>query len=103
MILALIALAILLPFLLARFTPETLGGLVLTGLLSAILLTLAAAAYFFLSYLNANTAILELAGVAPRSTLLYFLELGLGSALIWAPVLVLAISYLPRRWKENVW
>lgn len=100
---ALIAAAILVPRGLERAMPESLQGLILNGVISAAVLTVMAAGYFFLAYLWRSTAILDLAGIAPASTLGHFLRLGLGSAIIWAPVLVLAVSTAPKRWKEAVW
>ena len=100
---ALVLVAIYLPRLLARVTPESLAGLIVNGALSAVALTMLAAAYFLWSYARQDTRLLDLIGFAPGETLGHFLRLGLGSALIWGPVLVLSVSTLPRRWKENVW
>lgn len=102
-VLALAALAIAVPRLLEHLVPETMGGLILNGAVSAAILTALATAYFVWSYARQDTRILDLIGIAPGESLLYFLRLGLGSALIWGPVLVLTISTAPRRWKENVW
>lgn len=102
-LIALIAIAAALPHLLLRRMPETFPGVILNALICALILTLLAAAYFFAAYLARNTAILDLVGISPGSTLLYFLRLGLGSALVWGPVLVLSVSYTPSRWKDNRW
>lgn len=99
----LMALAAALPHLLLRVVPETFAGILLNVGMSAGLLTLIAATYFFVSYLTHNSAILDLAGIAPAATLAHFLRLGLGAGLVWGPVLVLSVSYTPARWKENVW
>jgi hypothetical protein len=99
----LVATAILLPRLLLRWMPETLGGLILNGAITAAVLTGIASGWLFLSYLWRDSRLLDLFGLAPGGTLLYFLRLGLMSALIWAPVLVLALATLPKRWKHATW
>lgn len=102
-VLGLIALAALMPRLFQRVTPETTAGLVMNFALSAAMLTLASAGYFFWAYLRNDQRLLELVGIAPGYALAHFLKLGLGAGLIWGPVLLLAVSYVPRRWKENTW
>lgn len=102
-VVVLVALAILLPRLLLPLMPETLAGLVLNGAISAVVLTVLACGWFFGSYLVHDTRLVDLFGLAPGGTLLYFLRLGLMSALIWAPVLVLAVASLPKRWKHATW
>lgn len=98
-----VALAILLPRLLARWMPESVPGLILNGGICVLLLALLSGLYFFAAYTLNNTRLLDLIGLAPGATLLYFLRLGLASALIWGPILVLALAAVPKRWKEAVW
>ena len=33
----------------------------------------------------------------------HFLRLGLVSALVWAPIMILSVAGLPRHWKEETW
>ncbi|WP_238365616.1 hypothetical protein [Mesobacterium pallidum] len=101
--LALMALAFALPHGLLRWMPETGRGLVLNGLLSGLVLVAVAAGYFLWAYAHAAPAMLRVFGARPGASAGYFLRLGLQSAVIWGPVLVLTVSYLPRRWKEGVW
>jgi hypothetical protein len=100
---ALLAASILVPRWIEPHMPETLAGLVLNGALSAVALTLLSALYFAFAYLARSTAVLDLLNIAPAATLGHFLRLGLSSAILWAPVLVLALSTAPKRWKENQW
>ena len=102
-VIGLIVIAAVLPALIERRVPETIGGMFLNAVLSAVVLTLVSAVYFFLSYLERSTAILDLIGVEPASGVGHFLKLGLAAGLIWGPVMVLVISFAPRRWKENTW
>ena len=99
----LMGLAAALPHLMLRLVPETFAGVLLNAGICAVLLTLISAGYFFASYMARNTALIDLAGIAPAATLVHFLGLGLGAGLVWGPVLVLSVSYTPARWKENVW
>lgn len=99
----LVAAAILVPRALERVVPETLPGLILNGVLSALILTALGTGWFLLSYLWRSTAVFDLLGLAPAATLAYFLKLGLGTALIWAPVLVLAVASAPKRWRVATW
>ncbi|MCR8724175.1 hypothetical protein [Frigidibacter sp. ROC022] len=99
----LVGVAVLLPRWMQRITPETLAGLILNGLASAAVLTVLATLWFFGSYLYRGDVLLDLFEIAPGSTVLHFLRLGLASALIWGPVLVLAVAAVPKRWKEATW
>jgi len=99
----LVALAVFLPRLILRWMPETLAGLILNGAITALLLTVLAAGWLFLSYVRADRRILEFFDMAPGGTAFHFLRLGFMSALIWAPVLVLSLASLPKRWKTAKW
>ena len=100
-----VALAIAVPYGFGRILPE--GGLWLGvnfALSFAVLLGLACL-YFVLAYagrLGGVDAVLGRFSAVPGSWWL-FVRLGLMSALIWLPVLVLAVAGEPRRWKEKVW
>ena len=101
--LGLILCAVLVPVILERWVAESVGGMIVNGVVSAAILTALAAGYFLWAYGRQDMRFLDAIGFAPGETLGYFLRLGLSSGLIWGPVLVLVISTSPRRWKENVW
>ncbi|MBV2359576.1 hypothetical protein KUH32_07310 [Thalassococcus sp. CAU 1522] len=101
--LVLMALALAVPRLGERLVPETLVGLVALGIGSAIMLWLLSAAGFALSYLWRSPEVADLLGVLPGSGARHFLVLGLKAGLIWGPVLILAVSTAPRRWKTERW
>lgn len=101
--LALMAAAFGLPHLLLRAMPESGRGLVLNGAVCAVVMVGLAAGYFLWAYAQAAPAVLKVFGERPGASLGYFLRLGAQSAVIWGPVLVLTVSYLPRRWREAVW
>jgi len=100
---ALVILATALPFALARLLPEGVAGLVLNGAVSAIAMICVGAGYFSWAYLRQDGRVLDALGLASGETLVHFLRLGFGAALIWGPVLVLALGAQPRRWKEVQW
>lgn len=101
--LLLTGLAVLVPLLVERRMPETLGGLLLGGLLSALVVWLLSAALFAGLYSLQGPGVLEILRVAPGSGLWHFLKLGAQAALLWAPILVLVVGTSARRWKEAVW
>ena len=102
-VLALIALAVAVPHALLRLMPESGWGLVLNAALSGAVLTGLAAAYFAWAYARSSPAVLDLFGARPGAAADYLLGLGLKAGLVWGPVLVLAVSYLPRRWRGREW
>lgn len=95
--------AVVVPIGLERWLPKTMGGMIVNGFASGATMTLLAAGYFLWAYQRQDMRVVELLGIAPGETLGYFLRLGLSAGLIWGPVLVLVISFSPRRWKENEW
>lgn len=84
-------------------TPESLQGLALLTLISAVLCWALASAGFALLYWRENPGVLTVMGQDPSASLSHFLWLGGSAALIWAPVLLLTVSTAPRRWKTAVW
>lgn len=101
--LLLVASSILVPRLLERLVPESLAGLTLLGLLSALALWLLSAAGFALLYRMQGPGMVALLGARPLAGFGHFLGLGAKASLIWAPVLVLTVSTAPRRWRDAVW
>ena len=93
----------LVPRLLGRVWPEGVGPLLLLAFVSTLVLLVLAAGFFLLLYVwqGAPAAALFEGGVA--AGLGHFLRLGLLSALVWAPVMVLSVAGLPRHWKEKTW
>lgn len=99
--LALMALAVLIPRSIERWTPETLFGLALTAFLGAIALWLCSGLLFALLYNWQDPRVLDLLGQSRGAA--HLATLGLKAAIIWAPMLLLTVITAPRRWKTNVW
>ena len=95
--------AFVVPRLLAKVLPEGVKPLLLNAFLSTLILFVLIAAFFFCLYLwrGANVAQITATGVA--DTVLFFGRLGLVSAIIWAPIMVLSVASLPRTWVKETW
>ncbi|WP_299814047.1 hypothetical protein [uncultured Jannaschia sp.] len=95
-LIALVAVAWLVPWLIGRCLPEGAGWLVVNGALAALVLTAIAGVAFVWLY---GAAVETVWHAAPG----HFVTLALRSALIWAPVMVLSLANLPRNWSKAVW
>jgi hypothetical protein len=102
-VLALGALGWLVPRLLGQVWPEGVRPLLLLALVSTLLLIALSAGLFALLYVWQGLPVAALLGPGVAAGLGHFLRLGLLSALVWAPIMVLTVAGLPRRWKEETW
>ena len=102
-VLALGVLGWVVPRLLAKVWPEGLGPLLLLAFLSTFVLLVPAAGFFLLLYLWQGAPLAALFEPGLAAGLGHFLRLGLLSALVWAPIMVLTVAGLPRHWKEETW
>lgn len=91
------------PRLLARVLPEGVTPLLVNGLLSTLLCWLLAAGFFCLLYLWQGAPLAKLGLPDLGTVALFFGRLGLAAALIWAPVMLLSLSGLPRKWVHETW
>jgi hypothetical protein len=94
------ALAWLVPQALARLWPEGVGPLLALGLVATLIMVALAAGLFLVLYLWEGA---PLDAFPLWGAVWHFTRLGLGAGLIWAPVLVLSVANLPRKWKQVVW
>lgn len=81
--------------------PETVTGIALTGIVSAVLVWLLASGGFAALYAMQDARVLAVLDQGPAIG--HFLRLGFSAGLIWAPVLLLVVTTAPRRWKTAVW
>ena len=91
------------PRLLARAWPEGVGPLLLLAFVSTLLLLALAAGFFLLLYAWQGAPIPALFEPGVAAGVAHFVRLGLLSALVWAPVMVLSVAGLPSRWKDRTW
>jgi hypothetical protein len=106
LILPVLALALLgwaVPRALARVFPEGVWPLVLLGFFSTLVMLVLAAVTFMALYSLQGVPVAVLFDAGLAAGIVHFGRLGLGSALIWAPVMVLTVAGLPKRWKHETW
>jgi hypothetical protein len=91
------------PRLLFHVFPEGVKPLILLAICSTLIMMVLGIVFFTVLYLaqGINWAVLLRDGWG--AFLLHFLKLGLISALLWGPIMLLAVASLPKRWKEEVW
>ena len=64
-VLGLLLCAAVIPIGVERWMPETIAGMVATGVVSAVLMTLLSAGYFLWAYASQDTRLLDAIGIAP--------------------------------------
>lgn len=101
--LVLAVIAWLVPKLWARVLPEGVWPLMLIGLLSTLTMFVLTGAFFAALYVWQGAPWSEIAELGLSANLLFFGRLGLSSALLWAPIMVLSLAGLPRHWTKAVW
>ncbi len=97
------ALAFVVPRLLARKLPEGVKPLFLNAFLSTCLLFLIASFLFVGLYLLQGLDVAQLMDAGLANNVALFGRLGLTSAIIWAPIMLLSIAGLPRNWVNETW
>ncbi len=101
--LVLALLAFVVPRLLARMLPEGVTPLMLNALLSTLLLFVLSAGFFFCLYLWQGLSMAEVLEPGIATSILLFGRLGLIAAIIWAPIMMLSVAGLPRKWVKETW
>ena len=94
---------LLMPRLLARILPEGVRPLMLNALLSTLLLWTFAAVFFLALYLWQGVSLEILMRNGTADLIFAFGQLGLQSALIWLPIMVLSLAGLPGKWVHETW
>ena len=101
--LILAVLGFLVPRILARVLPEGVKPLLLNAFLSTVLLFLISALFFLLLYVWQGVPLSELLGTGIAANIAFFGRLGLVAAIIWAPIMLLSVAGLPRKWVKETW
>ena len=101
LVLALLAFAV--PRLLARALPEGVKPLLMNALLSTVLLFVLSGGFFFCLYLWQGLSVADIAEPGLAANVVFFGRLGLIAAMIWAPIMVLSVAGLPRKWVKETW
>jgi len=101
--LALAVLGWVVPAVLARVMPEGVKALMLLGLVATFVVFAISALMFFALYVAQGANAGSLAQFGMLENLVFFGRLGLSSALIWAPILILSVANRPRHWVKETW
>jgi hypothetical protein len=96
-------LAYVVPRLIARLLPEGLPALLANAVLSALVMCILSAVFFFGLYVWQGVPARDLLAHGMRQTLVTFGGLGVMAAIIWAPIMVLSVAGLPRKWVHKTW
>jgi hypothetical protein len=101
LLLAMTAFAV--PRLLACVLPEGVTPLMLNAFLSTLILIAASGAFFWCLYLWQGLQVAQLADKGLAANLDFFGQLALLSGPIWAPIMILSVAGLPRKWVHAIW
>lgn len=88
---------------LSLFFPEGVRPLIVLGLTSVVLMMLLSAAVFVGLYVVQGVPFTELMGGSAIGGLAHFAWLGLLSALLWGPIMLLSLAGLPKGWVKETW
>lgn len=91
------------PRVLAWILPEGVTPLMMNAFASTLILVVGASAFFFCLYLWQGLEVETLTGEGLPANIWLFGRLGVTSALIWAPIMVLSLAGLPRKWVTQTW
>jgi hypothetical protein len=93
----------LVPKLWSMVLPEGFPALAANAVLSAAVLTGITALYFMGVYWAAGVTLARLIDQGVIGNVVYFGRLGLAAAIIWAPMMGIALMGLPRTWVRIRW
>ena len=98
-----VALAVLIPWALAKVLPEGVPALALNAALSFAAMAAVAALYFLAAYHAQSPEMTRALLSEPWVAAWRFGSLSMLSALLWAPPLVLSLAQIPGRWTHATW
>jgi len=83
--------------------PEGVRPLLVLGFVSTLVMVVLSAAMFVGLYLVQGLTLSELFVDGFAAGMSYFGQLGLLSALLWGPILIVSVAGLPRTWVDETW
>ena len=101
LLLAIAAFAV--PRFMARLLPEGVTPLMVNAFLSTLTLIAVSGVFFWGLYLWQGLQVAQLAEQGLAANLVFFGRLALLSGLIWAPIMILSVAGLPRKWVHATW
>ena len=91
------------PKLMSMLLAEGIKPLMINAFASTVVMFVISSALFAAMYIGQGVGWADLVGFGWGANVVFFGKLGLISALIWGPVLVLSVANLPRSWIKAVW
>lgn len=91
------------PRLLALVFPEGVKPLLALAFSATLIMVVVAMAFFLALYVMQGMTMAQFFGLGLWDGLWHLGRLGLVSALIWGPILVLSVAGLPKHWVEETW
>ena len=91
------------PRLMARLLPEGVPALLANAVLSALVMCILSAVFFFGLYVLQGVPARDLLAHGLRQNLVTFGGLGVMASMIWTPIMVLSVAGLPRKWVHKKW
>ncbi len=101
--LVLAVLGFLVPRLWARVLPEGVKPLLINVFLSTVLLFVLSTVFFVCLYVWQGVPAAQLMESGLSANVQFFGRLGLIAAIIWAPIMLLSVAGLPRKWVKETW
>ena len=93
----------LVPRMLSLVFPEGVRPLLVLAFVATILMVLIGSGFFVLLYVIQGIPMAVLFEPGLASGIVHFGKLGLISALIWGPILILSVAGLPKTWVKETW
>jgi hypothetical protein len=95
--------AFVVPRLLARALPEGVTPLLVNAFASTVILIALSGVFFWGLYILQGLQVTQLTDQGLAANVVSFGRLGLMAAIIWAPIMILSVAGLPRKWVHSTW
>jgi len=93
----------LVPVWLSRRMKEGVKPLMRLAFYAILILFVLASGLFYILYLSQGATSQSLVQLGMIENIVFFGRLGLSSAMIWAPVMLLSVMNRPRHWVKETW
>ena len=101
--LVLATVAFFVPRMLARVLSEGVMPLLANAFMSTVILIALSGIFFWCLYIWQGLQVAQLTRQGVAANVVFFGQLGLMSAIIWAPIMILSVAGLPRKWVHRTW
>ena len=83
--------------------PEGVKPLLLLAFVATLMMLIISAGLFVLLYISRGVPFAVLFETGVLAGVIHFVRLGVISALLWGPILILSVSGLPKHWIKETW